>query len=629
VLDTGFAAWNARKATMTGCYNRSSIPRILLMDFSLFHQRARSILETELPSGASVVKEGRRIAKDIEIGRTAFMDKMGVSSELEYKRQCIENAQIMYHAHIGMNTWGDTIEALGLLYKKAEESGFVVDRAGICLDRRMALPRDWRGRIPAETGPMLEGRSQWQQVGRAVPIQPHMGDFMIGFPASVENTVHALQAGVTTVGNVSQLFAHEAPMWTDKASTVVETVKAISIMAATKSKGTLVHSYLEDGFPALFHDCTTAAGWAFLERYIVEELLDAKLAHCIGGLTSDPVKRAGWIFALHEIHEHDCVGSMIYGDTISFGADPDQNRGLVAEYLLWDILTQLECPTGSAVLPLPVSEALRIPSAEEIADAQSYGRRIEQTARRLYPHVDFTPAYDLSAKLCSAGKSVFNNAIAGLKEVGVDVRDPVQMLYVLKMLGAADFEAVFGVGKARDDSLGGRQPVLPTDVFEMSQRVIRDHGHIFDDPRSRRLLKDVHAHAIMIIHELLSRTGAEISNLGSEISPDQIARAAESCGAEAILISTHNGMALEYAQRLKAELARYDLDAPVVMGGILNQKVEDAALPVDVTTDIKELGFHTSPRLSGGFHRLLEHKAGSKREGSDTADDDIPDPGEE
>jgi methylmalonyl-CoA mutase cobalamin-binding subunit len=607
------------------------------MGDSSLNQKVQSILETELPSGASIVKEGCDIAEGIEIGRTAFMDKMGVSSELEYKRQCIKNAQIMYHAHIGMNTWEDTVEALGLLYKTAEESGFVVDRAGICLDRRMALPRDWRGRIPAETGPMLEGRGQWQQVGHAIPIQPHMGDFMIGFPASVENTVHALQAGVTTIGNLSQLFAHEAPMWTDKASTVVETVKAISIMAAMKSKGTLVHSYLEDGFPALFHDCTTVAGWAFLERYIVEELLDAKLSHCIGGLTSDPVKRAGWIFALHEIHEHDCVGSMIYGDTISFGADLDQNRGLVAEYLLWDIMAQLECPIGSAVLPLPVSEALRIPSADEISEAQSYGRRIEQTARRLHPHVDFTPAYDLSAELCSAGESVFNNAIEGLKEAGVDVRDPVQMLYVLKMLGAADFEAQFGVGKARDDSLGGRQPVLPTDIFEMSQRVIRDHGHIFDNARSRRLLKgrrimiastDVHAHAIMIIHELLSRAGVEITNLGAEITPDQIARAVESCGPEAVLISTHNGMALEYAQRLKAELAGHDLGVPIVMGGMLNQKVEDAALPVDVTTDLKELGFHPSPRLGGRFRRLLEHNAGLKREGSD-ADHDGLDPDEE
>ncbi len=39
------------------------------------------------------------------------------------------------------------------------------------------------------------------------PIQAHMGDFIIGFPASTENTVFALQAGVTTIGNLSQFFA--------------------------------------------------------------------------------------------------------------------------------------------------------------------------------------------------------------------------------------------------------------------------------------------------------------------------------------------------------------------------------------------------------------------------------------
>jgi methylmalonyl-CoA mutase cobalamin-binding subunit len=592
------------------------------MNFSQFYQKIQTILEAELPFGTSIIREGCAIAKDIGIGRTAFMDKLGVDSELEYKRQCIKNKQIMYHAHIGMNTWRDTAEALALVFRTAEESGFVVDRAGICLDRRMGLPKNQRDRIPAETGPMLKTPEQWLQVGRVAPIQPHMGDFMIGFPASVENTIQALQAGVTTIGNLSQFFAHEIPMWTDKVTTAVETVKAISIMGAMRSNGTLVHSYLEDGFGALFYDCATVAGWAFLERYIVEDLLNAKLSHCIGGLTSDPIKRAGWIFALHEIHEHECIGSMIYGDTISFGNDFIQNRGLVAEYLLWDIMSQLECPTGNAVLPLPVTEALRIPSADEIVEAQCYGRRIEETARRLWPHIDFTSAYDFSTKLYSAGKSVFDKALDGLKEANVDICDPVQMLYVLKMLGPADFEEMFGADKADEDSPRGRQPVVPTDVYALSQRIINEYGHIFDNLNSKSTLKgrklliastDVHAHAITIIHELLSRTGAEIINLGAEINPDQIARAAGSGSIEAILISTHNGMALEYAKRLKTELSRQKVDVPVVMGGILNQKMEDVALPVNVTANLKELGFYPSPKLEGRFRKLLEHEVISKK----------------
>ncbi len=78
------------------------------MDFSQFYQKIQSILEAELPSGASIVKEGCRIAEGIEIGRSAFMDKMGVDSELEYKRHCIKNKQIMYPATCSFQCGRDT-----------------------------------------------------------------------------------------------------------------------------------------------------------------------------------------------------------------------------------------------------------------------------------------------------------------------------------------------------------------------------------------------------------------------------------------------------------------------------------------------------------------------------------------
>lgn len=591
------------------------------MDFSQFYKKVQKIREVELPTGAAVIIEGQRIAKDVQMGRTAFMDEMGVDSELEYKIQCRKNKQLMFHAHIGMNTWQDTAEALAVLYNTAAASGYVVDRAGICLDRRMGLPENQRRQTPAETGPMLETQKDWLEIGQVVPIQPHMGDFMIGFPASTDNTISALTAGVTTIGNLSQFFSHQVPRWKDHVTTAVETVKAISLMGAHRKKGTLVHSYLEDGFGALFYDCATVAGWALLERYIVEDLLGARLSHCIGGLTSDPIKRAGWIFALHQIHERNGIGSMIYGDTISFTSDFARNRGIVAGYLTWDILAQLECPTGHAVLPLPVTEALRIPSGDEIAEAQSFGRQIEKSARRLWPHVDFRSAYEFSTKIVSAGKSVMHNALDGLRDVGIDTADPVQLLYLLKQLGPANFEAYFGAGKTDENRPRGRQPIVSTDVYELSQRYIQEYHHLFDNPRSKSIFEgrriliastDVHEHAIMIIHELLTRTGAEMINLGAEIDPDQIVSVAGAKKVDAILISTHNGMALEYANSLKKELEKQHLDVPVVMGGILNQKIEDTALPVDVTPKLKKLGFYPCPRLENKFSNLLEFQMEEK-----------------
>ena len=575
-------------------------------------QKIRNI---DLPSGSSIRNEGHRIAGSIKIGRTAFMDKMGVDSEREYKEQCIRDNQIMFHAHIGMNSWDNTAEALSFLYNAVEDSETIVDRAGICLDRRMGLPQGYRDNIPAETGPMLETDREWMQVGKIVPIQPHLGDFMIGFPASTENTVQALKAGVTTIGNLSQYFAHEVPMWTDQITTTVETVKAITILGTLREKGTLMHSYLEDGFGALFCDCATVAGWAYLERYIVESLLGAKLAHCIGGLTTDPVKRAGWVFALHEIHEHDCIGSMFYGDTLSFGRDFTTNRGLVAEYLMWDITAQLECPTGHALLPLPVTEALRVPSPEEIAEAQIYGRRVEDAARRLYPHMNFEAAYNFSEKILTAGKSVFENALDGLREAGADVADPIQLLYVLKILGPAKFEEMFGAGQKNHAYARGRKPVVPTDVYAFSNTYVDKYRDMFTNSRAKRILNgrriliastDVHEHAIMIIHQLLAEAGAEIINLGAEVNPNQIALAAQKQNVEAILVSTHNGMALDYARRLKNELKQEGIEIPVVMGGILNQKIESQALPKDVSVDLKKLNFYPCPKLDGNFRKLLD-----------------------
>jgi len=344
-------------------------------------------------------------------------------------------------------------------------------------------------------------------------------------------------------------------------------------------------------------------------------LLGAKLAHCIGGLTSDPVKRAGWVFALDRIHEQNCLGSMFYGDTISFSDNFTVNSALVGEYLLWDIMAQIECPTGHAVHPLPVTEAIRIPSAQEIVEAQTLGRRIEKTARRLYPHFDFSASYAFADTVTACGKTVFNSALDGLKEAGVDIRDPVQLLLVLKRLGPAVFEEMFGAGEADETAIRGRHPKIMTDVFVMSKKSIDQYRGLFQQPENRRMLKerrlliastDVHEHAILILNRLCQDAGAETVYLGAEKNPDEIVEKACETGVQAILISTHNGMALDYSKRLKEELRERNLNIPVIMGGVLNQKIEGQALPVDVSKGIKELGFYPSATLDGRLSRMLD-----------------------
>jgi len=583
------------------------------MDISEHQDRIHKLLTHDLPDPNTLISKGQEIAEDTTLGRSLFCEKMGVFSEAAFKAQCIADGTIMYHTQIGMGSWSTTTDALRHIHQIAQDEGYRIDRAGICLDRRMAVPVEFRDGIPAETGPMLTTPADWTQVGQTAPIQPHMGDFMIGFPAAVENTVHALKAGVTTIGNLSQYFSHEAPSWDDPIHTVAETVKAVAILGARRDDGLILHSYLEDGFGALFRDCTTVAGWAYLERYIVEELLGARLTHCIGGLTSDPVKRVGWVFALDTIHDRCCLGSMIYGDTISFTHNFPRNQAVVGEYLLWDILAQLECPTGHAVHPLPITEALRIPTAEEISEIHTFGRQVEATARRMHPYIDFGPARSFSHKIVPAGKYIFDRAINGLRDFGVNVTDPVELLYVLKSLGPYVFETTFGLG-AWDDSGKHRVPVVPTDMFQRSTELVEQNLPQFSTEKitslmgHRRLLlasTDVHEHALFVLGELLSHAGAEIINLGAEQNPVDIAEVIGRIEVDAVLISTHNGMALEYAQQLKAQLEKRQIDVPVLMGGVLNQKMENHVLPVDVRQELHQLGFQTSSQLQAGWKSLL------------------------
>jgi len=583
---------------------------------ALKEQISKILKEAQLPKAAAVLEESRRIASEVTIGRTKFMEKFDVSSELEYKRRCIKEGRIMYHAHIGMNTWKETEAALGGLYDYAEANGFRVDRAGICLDRRMSLPPEMRKSAPQESGPYLETEEDWRGVGRAAPIQPHMGDFIIGFPASTTNAVAALRAGVTTVGNLSQFFAHEAPMWKRADITTIETVKAIGIMGALRDRGTLMHSYLDDGFGALFLDCATGAAWAYLEKYIVEELLGAKLAHCVGGLVSDPIKRTGWVFALDEIHGHDCVGSMFYGDTISASTEPEENRKLATEYLLWDIMAQIECPTGHGLMPVPFTEALRAPSLDEICEIQQWAHDMEKIARRMHPHFDFTASKNFARSVCTKGKRIYANALAFFADCGVDTRDAVQMLYVLKKIGPRAFEEELNPGAGRKTT---EDAPIPNDIFTRTLEQVELWRPSYESAETRAKLSgikvlaastDVHEHGLLLISRLLGAAGADVVNIGAERNPDEVVSEAAKCGAEMIFVSTHNGMALEYSRNLLDEMEEEDYKVPVCMGGVLNQNTEEGTTPVDVSDRLEEMGIAVVSDLS----RLPTRAAEARKE---------------
>ncbi len=140
----------------------------------------RRSLASPLADSNSLRQQARQMAANIRIGRSAFLDKFEVESEYEYKKQAMLSGQIMYHAHIGMNDIDTTASALTKIHAELGDRQFNLDRAGFALDRRMGLPAQRRAAAAAETGPMLVTRDDWTALAQAAPIQPHLGDFMIG-----------------------------------------------------------------------------------------------------------------------------------------------------------------------------------------------------------------------------------------------------------------------------------------------------------------------------------------------------------------------------------------------------------------------------------------------------------------
>ena len=151
----------------------------------------------------------------------------------------------------------------------------------------MGVPAAHRGKLPKGTGLILNTPEEWAALGQIVPVQPHMSDHMIGSPNALENTILALNAGVTSIGNVSHYFTYEYPGVELEYERTVNSLTAFMLMG--KVEGTIVHSNMDDGFGNQFRDLASITGWAMMERHLVEDMLGARMAFAYGNLFSDPM----------------------------------------------------------------------------------------------------------------------------------------------------------------------------------------------------------------------------------------------------------------------------------------------------------------------------------------------------
>lgn len=536
-----------------------------------------------------LIAEGRAAAPT-SLGTTAFTRTQGVASEAEFKRRARDQGRVTYHLHIGYSTWDATEIALRTVHDLLAAEGHRVDRFGIALDRAMGVVEDERDSVGKETGPRIAAH-EWSRLGEIVPIQPHLGDYMIGFPAGFQNTLRALNAGVSTIGNVGQYTAYELVGGSDEIVVTEGTVRAFAAIGALRDQGGLVHSNLEDGSATQASHFGNYVGWAALEMYVVEQLIGARLTHCFGNTIQRAEDRAVVHFALDDLRGRDSIGSMIYGNTVDHRRfQPEHNKEMVRIQLLCDIALQLRRPTGHALNPVPLSEAERIPNAEEIVEVHLMAREIEREVRKAPNEFDWEALERLGSQVSRYANEFCAKALLHFDANGVDVSDAAQVLLAMRRVTMAELEEK--VDLVVPDAIEQLVPWKVANRNRLTSELLTKASGAAPPLRGVRVVLGV-----LEVHDLVRDTlakalpalGAEVVLLGSSTTIGAMARAAAHEDADAIVLGVYNGNALSLGADLIRCVRQLAWEGHVFIGGILNQDT-GAGLPIDARPGLNDLG---------------------------------------
>ena len=539
--------------------------------------------------GRNLLDEGRAAAAALPVRRSLFCQANDAASEVDHKRRAKANGTVMYHAHIGLADWPSTERAVIEVQSTLSDRGFTLDRFGLCISRAMGMPADRRAGFPKETGPMLDA-NDWARVADAAPSHPHMGDNMIGTPNGFATTLASLAVGATTIGNLGQYFGFEWPGIDDEAVTEA-TVRAIGAMAALHERGSLMHSYLDDGAAMQLPHYGAYVGWAAIELHVIETMCGVRLAHSYGGLVDQPLHRAVVTLALDDIRGRgNSVGTMIYGNTVDMVlGNSERNRAVVATSAHVDIATQLHRPTGHAIHVTPLTEAERIPSAAENIEVQLLAREIEREARRSGDLFDWTRIDRLAADCAEYALAYRDRALRLLADDGIDMADPAAVLLGLRRTGPAELDRRIDLLPPAD--VGRLEPWKAGLMAGFVERVGRSLPRL-DGRRVVLAVLEVHDVVRDALARALPRVGCEVVLMPADSTPAGVARAASDEDVDAVIVGVYNGSALTIARELRERLAAEAWEGTVVFGGLLNED-EGGELPVDVRDRIEALGIRT------------------------------------
>ena len=211
------------------------------------------------------------------------------------------------------------------------------------------------------------------------------------------------------------------------------------------------------------------------------------------------------------------------------------------------------------------------------------------------PVFDWTMVEKMADVLVEGGRRFSNAVLAGLADRGVQIDDPAALLLAIRRMGPKRMEALFGPGVATER---GRTPLIHAEwareLSHMAEKWVSGQTPLSTGKTLSICIgtTDVHEHGKYLVERAFEGLGIVPVDAGVAVDPDALVARALASGADAIAISTYNGVALTYATAVKAEMEKRGVSMPVLIGGRLNEVPKDSnsGLPVDATKKIAALG---------------------------------------
>lgn len=417
----------------------------------------KEILTNLGPTDASFIDAARAEARQFTVPQSAWCRAHGYASEKEYKAAAAAEGRITYHTHYCFPGNEAMRRDMPAMQQLLAEHGLELDRFGVSLDPSMAFPPEMRSDDAAHSGLYLPTQKEWDEVASFPFSQPHLGDNMIGSPASWDSCTKALKAGITTMGNMSQFFGWDYPEYPDVEKRTRSTVKAIAAMSEHVADGAMIHSNLDDGYGDKCGDMSQLIAMALMEQYIIEELMGAKVAHSFGDMFHSPYKRLVFLSALKKIHGEGVFGSMVFSNKLGREkANLSWNDAHLCMCMLYDMAGQVHYKTGHAVTVMADRGLDEFVTNEELVRKLALARQLEAYLPEVLKTIDFAGIDAMADRLVARATQLKEQVLTKLAAY-IDVKNPYAVTLAIKKIG---IEALMEL--AGEDLPA--EVVLPTDT---------------------------------------------------------------------------------------------------------------------------------------------------------------------